>query len=175
MKIFNLRHSSFININSASCCYDERRQSRTFWATYVCDLVFGADDSVLREFTELHVVIVCKGVSEVEKKTHRHHEDHSPHLRVSMQCIHRCVKLKVKREGVAVLLFDEDSIHAPQSRQRDAPGSRGEQQFPILRSTNGFFLTTAQKELRLQPLFISKLSITSAQAVASVPADQLSL
>lgn len=92
-----------------------------------------------------------------------------------MQCIHRCVKLKVKREGVAVLLFDEDSIHAPQSRQRDAPGSRGEQQFPILRSTNGYFLTTAQKELRLQPLFISKLSITSAQAVASVPADQLSL
>lgn len=81
----------------------------------------------------------------------------------------------MKREGVAVLLFDEDSIHAPQSRQRDAPGSRGEQQFPILRSTNGYFLTTAQKELRLQPLFISKLSITSAQAVASVPADQLSL
>lgn len=69
MKIFNLRDSSFININSASCCYDERRQSRTFWATYVCNLVFGADDSVLREFTELHVVIVCKGVSEGEKDT----------------------------------------------------------------------------------------------------------
>lgn len=145
MKIFNLRDSSFININSSSYCYDDRRQNRTFWATYVCDLVFGADDSVLREFTELHVVIVCKGVSE-GKKTHQHHENHSPHLRVSVQCRHRCVKLKVKCEGVAVLLFDEDSIHAPQSRQRDAPGSRGEQQFPILRSTNGYFLTTAHKK-----------------------------
>lgn len=68
MKIFNLRDSSFININSSSYCYDERRQNRTFWATYVCDLVFGADDSVLRVFTELHVVIVCEGVSEGEKR-----------------------------------------------------------------------------------------------------------
>lgn len=31
-----------------------------FQVTYVCDLVLGADDSVLREFTELHVVFVCK-------------------------------------------------------------------------------------------------------------------
>lgn len=37
--------------------------------TYVCDLVLGADDSVLREFTEFDVVFVWKRVPEKETRT----------------------------------------------------------------------------------------------------------
>lgn len=36
--------------------------------SYVRDLVLGADDSVLREFTELHVVFVRERVPERETK-----------------------------------------------------------------------------------------------------------
>lgn len=34
--------------------------TKGFWVTYMCDLVLGANDSILREFTELDVVVVHK-------------------------------------------------------------------------------------------------------------------
>lgn len=47
--------------------------------THVCNLVFGADDSVLREFTELDVVVVYKGVPGRESKHFSNIKHHSPY------------------------------------------------------------------------------------------------
>lgn len=37
--------------------------------THMCDLVFGSNDSILREFTELHVMIFREGESEETEET----------------------------------------------------------------------------------------------------------
>lgn len=46
-------------------------RDRTFQVTYVCDLVLGADDPVLRVFTELDVVIVFKRLPGGERERER--------------------------------------------------------------------------------------------------------
>lgn len=56
---------------------EERSGDRTVQATYVCDLVLCADDSVLREFTELDVVIVDKRVPERENELVKLHRPHT--------------------------------------------------------------------------------------------------
>lgn len=58
--------------------------------SYVGDLVLGADDSVLREFTELHVVFVRERVPARETKRFEHH---GPFIeeRFKKKCVCVCV------------------------------------------------------------------------------------
>lgn len=88
--------------------------------THVSDLVLGADDSVLREFAELHVMIVCKRAPDREDKHLKKRVKRVCEVRTSV-----CVR---------ALLLAEDSVHTPEVRQGEAPGSTGEEQLSILRN-----------------------------------------
>ena len=73
------------------------------WGTHVSYLVFGANDSVLTELAELHIVVLQERVPGTSRK-------HKATVRIS----------KVTCENVNVIfpfrdsLHDEDRVHAPE-------------------------------------------------------------
>lgn len=85
-------------------------------------LAVGADDSVLREFAELDVVVVCERVSESKNRAL-----HSAPTRTATE--------RTSSGSVRLLLHAEDTVHAPESRAGAAPGRGGEHQLPVLTNT----------------------------------------
>ena len=130
--------------------------------TDVSDLVLGSDDTVLTQFAELHVVVVLEGVT-----AQQHPVTHQPPP-LLIRTEHIIIIEHAPTLPAALSPGGEDTIHAPESRQWNTPGRRGQQQLSILKNKQSTLIAGLTRVLIPTPLSPGVFNTVSTGAVPAV-------